>query len=143
MAKNLTPDQIAEKYERRAIAGVQDMIRGVNQVTEAPTKKAVAKKDKLVNNWNNAIQSGKWERGMNRVTLDDWKASMVNKGAPRVAAGVQGARGKMVEFYGELLPYQAQMQSDLAKMPDLTLEDSIARASFAIRRMSEFRKRGR
>lgn len=141
MAKKLTPEQIAEKQMRRTKAATQDMVSGVNGVEVAPSKQAVAKKQKAINNWNDAMQSGKWERNLGRVTLEEWKKSMVEKGVARVAAGVDASKDKLVAFYGELIPFQADLSKKIESLPDLTVEDSIQRASTWIRGMSTFRKR--
>lgn len=133
---------IAEKFVRRTQAATQDMVNGVNAVTVNPAQQAIAKETKLQNNWNEAITSGKWRRGMQTVTLESWKDSMVKKGAPRVAAGVQAAQSKMEAFYGELLPYQDQGLTKLAAMPDMTFEDSINKAVTWMRHMKNFKRRG-
>lgn len=139
MAK-FTPQELAEKHARRTTAAVQDMIKGVDNVTTSPTEQAASKKDKLVARWNESINSGKWERGLRAVSLDQWKTSMKEKGAQRVAAGIAGAKDKMVAFYAELIPFQSDLSAKIASMPDLTLEDSIARATAQIRGMANFRK---
>lgn len=136
----LSPQQVAEKHARRTIAASQDLIAGVNGVTVSPTEQAAKKQDKLVQNWTEAVQSGKWARGLRSVSLDDWKRAMIEKGAPRVAAGINGARSKIEAFFAELLPYQNDLSSKIAQMPDLTLEDSIARMTAQVRGMSNFRK---
>lgn len=140
MAKNLTPQQVAEKHGRRTKAAIQDMAEGVRNVTEAPAIKAVAKQDKLINNWNESITSGRWAQRMKTVTLDDWKKAMLEKGLNRVSAGIDASQGKMEAFYAELLPYQNDLSRKIANMPDLTLEDSIQRATTFIRGMANFRK---
>jgi hypothetical protein len=138
--KNLTPAQIAEKHIRRTTAATQDMINGVQNVTVSPTEQAAKKQDKLIQNWTESIQSGKWARGLRAVSLEDWKKAMTEKGAPRVAAGLNNARGKLEAFYAELLPFQADLQAKIQAMPDLTLEDSIARMTAQVRGMANFRK---
>lgn len=143
MAKNLTPQQIAEKQMRRTKAATQDMVTGVQNVTEAPSKKAVAKKNKAIQNWNQAMQSGRWERNLGAVTLDQWKAAMIDKGVSRVAAGVDASKDKLEAFYGQLLPFQADLSKKVNALPDLTIEDSIQRATVWIRGMAEFRNRGK
>jgi len=139
MAK-FTPQELAEKHARRTTAAVQDMIKGVDNVTTSPTEQAASKKDKLIARWNESVNSGKWERGLRAVSLDQWKTSMKEKGAQRVAAGIAGAKDKMISFYAELIPFQADLSAKISSMPDLTLEDSIARATAQIRGMANFRK---
>ena len=140
MTSKLTPAQVAEKHARRTKAATQDMVAGVNAVETNPATKAIAKKQKLMQNWNAAMQSGKWERGMKRVTLDGWKQSMIEKGVGRVAAGIDASMDKTTEFYAELLPFQDDLSKKIDNLPDLTIEDSIQRASTWIRGMSNFRK---
>ena len=140
MAKSLTPEQIAEKQMRRTKAATQDMVAGVNNVTVAPGKQAVAKKQKAIQNWNDAMNSGKWEKGLNRVSLEDWKKSMIEKGVGRVSAGVDASKDKLVSFYSELLPFQADLSKKIENLPDLTVEDSIQRSATWIRGMANFRK---
>lgn len=140
MAKQITPQQAAEKHARRTKAAIQDMTLGVQNVTEAPGVKAAAKQDKLVQRWNDAVQSGRWARGVKSVSVEDWKKSMLEKGVGRVAAGVDAAQGKMENFYSQLLPYQADLSKKVALLPDLTLEDSVQRATTWIRGMANFKK---
>lgn len=135
-----TPQELAEKHARRTTAAVQDMIKGVENVTVSPTEQAAAKQDKLVARWNEAITSGKWARNLRSVSLDSWKSSMKDKGASRVAAGIAGAKDKMIAFYAELIPFQSDLSAKISQMPDLTIEDSIARATAQIRGMANFRK---
>lgn len=142
MAGSKDPKAIAEKFVRRTQAANQDMIAGVQAVTTNPAQQAIAKEQKLVTNWNEAIQSGAWRRGMQSVTLESWKEAMIKKGAPRVAAGVQAAQSTMEQFYAELLPYQDALNAKLAGMNDLTLEDNIQKAVEWMRGMSKFKRRG-
>ena len=139
MAK-LTPEQFQEKHARRLKGSVEDMRAGIERVTESPTLKAAAKKDKMIARLTESVQNGKWEAGLKRVTLEDWKDKMINKGLNRVAAGIDGAAAKVTAFASELLPFQDKIQDELKKMPDLTLEDSISRMTHQVRRMSGFKR---
>jgi len=139
MAK-LSPEEFQEKHARRLKGAVEDMRAGIERVTEAPTLKAAAKKEKMKQNLVASIDSGKWEAGLKRVTLDDWKTKMIDKGLGRVAAGIDGAKQKVIDFASELLPFQDKIKDELAKMPDLTLEDSISRMTHQVRSMSKFKR---
>lgn len=140
MAKNLTPAQVAEKHIRRTKQAVVDMQNGVAAVTEAPSKAAVAKQDKLLSNLTASIQSGKWARNTARVTLDDWKKAMLEKGVNRVAQGLDGSQKKIEDFFAQLLPFQQNIQQEISRMPDLTLEDGINRATAWMRKMATFKR---
>lgn len=139
MAK-LTAQEFAEKWARRLTASAPDIQRGINRVDQSPTEKAASKKDKMLNNLTQSVQSGKWEAGLRRVTLADWKKAITEKGLPRISAGVQNASPKMADFAGQLLAYQDSVKSEIERMPDLTIEDSIARMAAWTRRMSQFKR---
>lgn len=131
----------AEKHSRRLKASLEDMRAGVERVTEAPTAKAAKKADKMRANMLAAIDSGKWARRLNAVTLDDWKKKMVDVGINRVSAGIDAAEDKVIKFAEELLPHVDKGVSDVKKMNDVTLEDNINRMTSFIRHMSKFERK--
>jgi len=141
MAINMTPQQFTEKYSRRIKAAGQDMIDGINAVTTSPTLQAANKQAKMIQNLTAAVTSGKWANGLKKVTLDEWKSKMIDKGVGRVAAGVDAAQGKITDFASQLLPALANAQAKISGMPDLTLEDSINRMNTFIRDMAKFQKK--
>ncbi len=142
MAKKLTPQEYAEKHARRATAAIPDMVKGVQAVTEAPGAKAAKKADKMLANLTASVQSGRWAKRVGAVSLSDWQNAMITKGATRLAAGIEAGKGKMEAFAAELLPFQDDLSKKISTMPDLTLEDSIGRATAWMRGMATFKKRG-
>jgi hypothetical protein len=140
MAK-LTPQEFQEKHARRLKGAVDDMRRGVENVTTSPTEKAAAKQDKMRSNLVAAIDSGKWSRGLRRVTLNEWKDKMINKGIGRVSAGIDAAAPKVIAFAEELLPHIDKVRAEVKKMPDVTLEDNIQRMVSFTRGMAKFQRK--
>jgi len=140
MAK-LTPAEFQEKHARRLKAAVDDMRKGIEAVSSAPTAKAAAKVDKMRTNIVASIDSGKWAAGLNRVTLEEWKSKMIDKGLNRVAGGIDGASAKVTAFAAELLPHIDRGVDSVKKMPDTTLEDNINRMTTFIRHMSKFKRK--
>ena len=139
MAK-LTATEFQEKHSRRLKAAVEDVRRGIDRVTVSPTEKAAAKQDKMLSNLTQAVQSGKWAAGLKRVSLEDWKRKARDIGVNRIAAGIDGARDKVIAFAEELLPHIDRQKSKIAAMPDVTLDDNINRMTTFIRGMSEFKR---
>lgn len=139
MAK-LTSSEFAEKWSRRLSSAGQDIQKGIQRVDTSPTEAAAAKKDKMLQNVTNAIQNGKWEAGLRRVTLQDWKKAAIEKGIPRISQGVTNAAPKVADFAAQLLPFQDSIKGKLQSMPDLTLEDNINRMTTFIREMSKFKR---
>lgn len=141
MARNRTPSEIADKAVRNITAATEEMRVGVSRVTEAPGAKAAAKQDKMKRNLVEAIDNGEWARRVSGVTLQEWQKAMVEKGIPRISAGVEAARQKMEEFHAQLQSHQETINRKLETMPDLTLEDNIARMTYQVREMKKFKRR--
>lgn len=139
MAK-LTAQQIAEKHARRTKAAVEDMRQGIQAVTQSPTSKAASKKTKMLTNLTEAVNSGKWERGLQAVTLQQWQAAALEKGVGRVAAGVDNSMQKTEQFYNKLIPFQDALVAQIKSMPDASIDDSINRMAAYARGMQKFKK---
>lgn len=136
----ISPSDAAEKHARRTKASIEDYKAGVSRVTESPTAKAAAAEDKWKAGVERAASQGKFKAGLNRVSLEEWKRKTLNKGAGRIAAGVDEARDKTQKFFEDFLPHVAELQSKLEGMASNTIEDSIARATEAIRHNASFRR---
>jgi len=136
----VTAEEFADKHNRRLKASLEDVRTGIQRVTVAPTEQAAKKKDKMKAKLNEAIDNGAWERGLKRVTLSDWQNKFLEKGVNRIPGGIDAAKDKVVDFARQVLPYIDTGQKKIAGMPDMTIEDSVARASEWIRHMSKFKK---
>ena len=139
MAK-LTVVEFQEKHARRTKAATEDVRKGIDRVTENPCEKAAAKQDKMLTNLTAAVSSGKWARGLKRVSLEDWKKKARDIGVNRIAAGIDGAKTKTIAFAEELLPHIDRGQAKIAAMPDVTLDDNINRMTTFVRHMSEMKR---
>jgi len=137
----LTPEEFQEKHAKRLKAAIDDMRAGVEKVTTAPGEKAAKKVDKMRARLLEKIDDGTWASRVSAVSLEEWKRKMLNKGLPRVSQGIDEAADKVRDFAAQLLPYQDSLRAKVERMPDLTLEDSIARATEWIRGMAKFKKK--
>jgi predicted transcriptional regulator len=137
----LTPEQATDKLIRRAQGAVTDYVAGIKAVTESPTALAAKNLDKAQLNYNNAIQSGRMAKRLNAVSREDWIKATAEKGQARYAPGLTAAKEKVLAFFTEFLPYADRVAAEIRSMPSLTIEDSVARASAAIRRLHEFERR--
>jgi len=139
MAK-VTAEEYQEKHARRLKGAITDIQRGVDRVTVNPCDLAAAKADKMLARLSESVQSGKWARNLKKVTLDDWKSKMKDKGVPRISGGIDGAKEKVIAFAKDLLPHVDTGVAAIKKLPDLTIDDSINRAATFIRHMADFKK---
>ena len=141
MTIKITPAEFQEKHARNLKASLADMRAGVGRVTEAPGAAAAAKQDKMLANLTAKVQDGTWAARLKKVTLEEWREKMINKGLPRVSGGIDAASGKVTDFASQLLPAVDAASRKAQGMPDLTIEDSIARMTSFVRDMSKFRKK--
>ena len=136
MAKS--PQQVADKWATNLGAAGQAIKDGVNSVTTAPTALAAAAESRYISGVQNAVTSGKWQAGLNRVTLQDWKDTMLQKGLARVGPGAAAAKSKFASFMQQLLPYQQQLIASLPPRGDINA--NIARMVAMAQGMSHFKR---
>lgn len=134
----VTPDEFVEKHARRTKAAVSDYKAGIARVKEPPGVAAAAKADKMLAKLTEAVTSGKWAARVSSVSLPDWQEAAIEKGAPRITAGIDKAAKKVKAFASQLLPELARIKGEVDGMDDLTLEDSLARMRHQVIEMSKF-----
>ena len=74
-----------------------------------------------------SIASGKWQRAVSGVTLQEWKNAALNKGAGRIAAGVDGAQQKSMQMAEKLLAAVDSAVSQTNAIPRGSFEDNVQR----------------
>lgn len=131
------------KWSSRLQGATQDIEAGVRSVTVAPTQAAKAKKATFKARVNEAIDNGKWERGLDRVDNAQWQDAMIKKGIPRITSGVAESEPKMNTFFSELLPYTASVSAQVRALPNATEQQRDARALKAIQLMRQFKRQRR
>lgn len=139
MAKS--PADIARKWSRNLASSTESIKQGVNAVTVAPSEKAIRQQDAFLSGVQRSVAEGRWQAGLRRVSLQDWKDAMINKGLTRVAAGASAGTPKMEQFMGEFLPHVEAGQRMLESMPRGDIQTNIARAVSMIEHLAKFRRR--
>lgn len=138
MAK-ISGSEFAEKWSRRLSGATDDIRKGVEALTEAPGKKAAEKKAKWIAKMTSPDVQAKWASNVGAVTLESWRAQVIEKGLGRISAGTEAARDKMAKFGEQLMSYQNANLPKIKAMPDVTLSDSKARMDAWFDIMSKFR----
>lgn len=123
------PRKAAEKQIRRAQEATQDYLDGVRSPKKNPMQAAKAAKGKLKQNFNAAVDSGRWEQGLDSVTQDEWSRLASEKGAPRFAPGVEAARDDITAFHEESAAISSRIEAQVDAMPSDTLQQRIARST--------------
>lgn len=140
MAKNLSPQDVANSWVSGMQGASEKMKRGVAAVTESPMAQAAA----AVDLWQQQVSSDatrqKYLRGLGRVSLEEWKNMMATKGIARAASGATAARSKVEQFMADFLPFVNGVAASVRQMPKMTLEDRIARSAEQQRRTAAYRR---
>lgn len=139
MAKS--PQQVADKWARNLGASTQSITQGVQSVTVSPTSKAADRAAAYIAGINRAVQDGKFQAGLRRITLEDWKQSMLSKGVARIASGATAAVPKFAQFMGEFLPHLEAGQRILESMPRGDMPQNVQRAVRMMEHNATFRRR--
>ena len=133
-----TPNQVAQKWQQRLSQSTQQITDGVNAVQQAPGAKAAQAKALWVQQVTAAAD--KWAQRTGAVTLDAWKAAMINKGIPRVATGAQAATPKVEAFMTQFLPHVEAVAQRVRAMPKGGLANGINRATAQIQGNAAFKR---
>lgn len=132
------PQAATAKWVQNLSAASDRMTAGANAVTKAPGQAAAAAADKWLQRVTQAKQ--KFATNVAAVSLESWKQSYIQIGVPRVAQGAQAKQNKMLDFQTQFLPFLQRGVATIDAMPNVTLEDGIARASAMIRYNAKFKK---
>ena len=136
----LTPAQVADKWASNLGRATETIRAGVNSVSVNPAEKAIAAQDRYVAGVERAVADGRYARGLQRVSLQDWKNAILEKGLPRIASGANQAKPKMQSFLQEFLPYVEEGVRALENMPRGDLQQNIQRAIRMIEHNANFRR---
>lgn len=138
----LSIQDVLNKWKTNTSGATNAYKAGVMAVTENPAQKAAQAVDKYVAGIQEAIQTGKYQRGLGRVTLQSWQQAAVNVGAGRLGSGVQKGEQKMNSFLTQFLPFQQAVTQSVRAMPSLTPEDREQRMLEQVRRTRKFVRTG-
>lgn len=133
-----TAQQAAADWVAGLSAKTQRIQTGVQSVTTAPGQAAARQKNVWVQNVTQSAD--KWATRVQQVSLQDWQASMVNKGIPRIASGAQAAQSKFENFMGQFLPFVERGKASLP--PRGTFEQNVQRATAWMQYAHTFKRSG-
>jgi hypothetical protein len=107
--------------------------RGVEGVSSAPNAKAAAALPRWIASVTSKATQDKFVAKNNAVTLESWKSATVQFGVPNLSRGAQKGQTKYAAFATKFYPFLSSTLSKINAMPNVTLEDRIARATELMR----------
>lgn len=138
----LNPQAVSDKWARNLGAAGEAIKAGVQAVSVAPTDKAAAAADRYAAGVARAVTDGKYQAGLRRVSLEDWKQATLRKGLNRIAAGATEGKSKMTAFLSDFIPHLEAGQRMLDSMPRGDLQTNIQRAVSMMQHNAQFKRRG-
>ena len=132
----MTPAENTESWKSKTKNATEKYKRGIQATAVHPGEEAAKNIDKMRQNFNNAIDSGKTEKALRGYSKADWQKMAVEKGAGRIAAGVEGASDKMQTFFSWLEGAMNPIMAQVHQMPSLTLDNNIERMTTMVRGMA-------
>lgn len=138
VASNIVDAQTAaQRWQQGAVQGQARFTEGVQNTQKDPTALAVQQQAALLNNFSQAVTSGRWARALSRVGAAGWKSATLAK-ANNYGTGITASVQKFTDAIAPVLAYEAQLQQQVQSMPKGTLADSLARAQAWITGMYNF-----
>lgn len=134
------PMKVAQKWANGLGNATQSYIDGINGTTVNPMQRAIAAIPKYQANVNAAVQSGKLQRGLSRVSEAEWKQRATQVGATKLAQGAADAKGKMESFLSQWLPFVDSVRNKVNSMPSTTKQDRLNKMIANATALSEFRR---
>lgn len=118
---------ISDKWNRHMKAAVPDIEAGIAAMTVDPGERAVAAQEKMRQNLMASIDDGTWAKRRLSVSKEEWKKITTEKVRKNLNTGVDAGMTKRQRFDSWLVDRLNQVLPEIAAMPDMTLEDSMAR----------------
>lgn len=121
------PRKAADRWKQAMSSAGEKYKEGVRNVKVAPTALAAQASDKYLQGISEAVNSGRWQRSLNNVSLQSWQQSAETKGAPRLSSGATAAYEDVVAYHQKAAPFIANLQQQVNGMPTNTFEERIAK----------------
>jgi hypothetical protein len=127
--------QATQKWVQNTQGATQTWITNLQGTTKPIVAAAVAQKSVMTTNFNDAVNSGRWEAALQAVGDGGIKAAAAAKQA-NYGTGVSAASDKFGSFMTKLINYEQAGLSQIYSMPKGNTSAGIARATAWIQYMA-------
>ena len=123
----------AAEATARLVAGAQAAagryVEGIRSVDVNPMERAAARASKAQAGFTEAIQSGRWQRGLMSATKEEWIAGATAGGGSAYTAGIQAKQAKIERKLGPALETTYRVADAVANMPTDSVAQRIAKST--------------
>jgi hypothetical protein len=138
----ITPEAASQKWAQSMGAAGAAYKAGVMAVTQSPMQLAAQNQQGYINGVMAAVNTGKWQAGLNRVSLSAWQNAAANLGSQRLGAGATNAQPKVLSFMQSFWPTLQSAQNQVKQMPADTYEARKARSTTMMDLLHAFKRTG-
>jgi hypothetical protein len=131
------------KWQQKTAGATQDYVKGVQGYQGNPMQDALAHKQTMVNGFNRAMTDGTYDAAMQNTPKQRWVDGAVNKGAQRLAQGVQAGTAKFSAYAQAAASQYAALRAEIRAMPNDTDAAKNARMQRNIDLMRQFKGLGK
>lgn len=130
----------AKTWQSQFSASGAKYTQGINNVKTAPGAAAAAALPRWVASVTNPDVQAKFASRVGSVTLQQWQAAATGVGAQRLSQGATKGVSKYQAFATQFYPYLSTGLAQIASMPNVTLQDRIARATALMTYNAQFKR---
>lgn len=113
----INPANATAKWARNLGGAGQSYVDGINGFTENPMQLAAAQSDKMLQNFTEAVASGRWANKMGSMSRDQWAGPAIKVGAQRLVSGVAKGTPKMQAALTKFAPAYEQARQAARAIP--------------------------
>ena len=136
----ITAAQVKQKWLNRSTAAGQDWVDGIQNLTENPAEKAIAKADYWQQRVSSEDAKSKFKSSLGAVKLSDIKAKVAKLGASRYTSGITASADKFEKRIAPVLEHIAAGKSEFDRRVILTIDDSAQKAADWVRYMATYKR---
>lgn len=119
---------VAQRWQQSAASAQTRYTEGIASTSVDPTQLAIQAQAKMLQNLTQAVTGGRWARGLQKVGKAGWQAAAQAK-ANNYSTGIQASGEKYAAAIAPVLAAEAQLQAQIRAMPNVTIQDAIARSA--------------
>lgn len=129
MAKRrLTPAEATARLVQGAQNAVGRYVDGIKNTDVNPLERAAAKAQKAAAGYAEAISSGRWVKGLQSSSKEEWMQNAISGGGSLYTAGIQAKQAKIQRKLGPALEQTYNVADSVANMPTDTIQQRIAKS---------------